>query len=79
MKQYTFTIVIEKEPEDPGFYAHVPILPGCVSAGLTVEELRSNMAEAIQLYIESLIADGLPIPDADDPVQVERLTIAVPA
>ena len=79
MKHYTFTIVIEKEPEDPGWYAHVPALPGCVSAGLTMEELRENIAEAIQLYIESLVEDGLPIPETDEPVQVEQVTIAIPA
>jgi predicted RNase H-like HicB family nuclease len=79
LKKYTFTIVIEKEPEDPGYYAHVPALPGCVSAGLTIEELRENIVEAIHLYIESLVQDGLPIPDADNPVQVERVTVAISA
>jgi len=38
-----------------GYTATVPILPGCVSEGDTKEE-------AIELYLESLQADGEPIP-----------------
>jgi predicted RNase H-like HicB family nuclease len=79
MRSYTFTIVIEKEPEDPGYYAHCPELPGCVSGGATLDETRGNIGEAIQLYLESLLEDGLPLPDAASDVHVERVTIALPA
>lgn len=41
-------------PEDEGGYsAYVPDLPGCVSQGDTFEEAKSNIKEAIQLYLES--------------------------
>ena len=39
MKFYSFQIVIEKEPEDEGYYAYSPTLPGCFSNGRTIEEL----------------------------------------
>ena len=29
MRFFNFEIVIEKEPEDPGYYAYSPTLPGC--------------------------------------------------
>ena len=38
------------------------ILPGCVSEGDTRTEALDNIKEAIELYIESLQADGEPIP-----------------
>jgi predicted RNase H-like HicB family nuclease len=40
-----------------------PSLPGCVSQGETKEEAIANIKEAIQLYIEVLQEDGLPVPE----------------
>lgn len=79
MKTYTFTIVIEKEPEDPGYFAHCPELPGCVSNGLTIEETRARMHEAMELYLSTLVEDGLPIPQAASDVHVEQMQVALPA
>ena len=52
MKYYSFAIVIEKEPEDPGYFAYSPTLPGCFSNGLTVEETRANLRSAITGHVE---------------------------
>ncbi|MEI8376284.1 MAG: type II toxin-antitoxin system HicB family antitoxin [Planctomycetota bacterium] len=54
MKFYSFQIVIEKEPEDEGYYAYSPTLSGCFSNGRTVEETKYNMREAVQLHVASL-------------------------
>ncbi len=78
-KSYTFTIIIEKEPEDPGYFAHVVELPGCVTDGATMDEARLRIAEAIELYIATLVEDGLPVPHQAMEAQVERLTVAIPA
>ncbi len=52
------------EPQDEGGYTvTVPSLPGCVSEGDTYDEALANIKEAIALYLESLQADGLPIPE----------------
>ena len=48
--------------EDGYFVAECPSLPGCVSQGKTREEAVGNIREAIQLYIETLIAQGQPVP-----------------
>ena len=56
-----YAIVIEGEPGS--YSAYVPDLPGCVTAGTTVEEVRANMREAIQFHIEGLEDDGLPVPE----------------
>jgi predicted RNase H-like HicB family nuclease len=56
LKFYSFEIVIEKEPEDDGYLAYCPALPGCFSNGLTIEETKKNIREAIQLHLESLPA-----------------------
>ncbi|MEK7873534.1 MAG: type II toxin-antitoxin system HicB family antitoxin [Chloroflexota bacterium] len=78
MKFYTFEIVVEKEPEDEGYTAHSPTVPGCFSNGKTIEETRRNIREAVQQHIESLLAHGQPIPQNENLVHVEELTVGVP-
>ena len=78
MKFYTFEIVVEKEPEDEGYLAFSPTLPGCFSNGITIEEARRNMREAVQQHIESLLAHGQPVPQNENLVHVEELTVGVP-
>lgn len=58
---YTFTAVFTPADEG-GFTAYVPLLPGCISEGNTLEEAQKNIQEATELYIESLEEDGVPIP-----------------
>lgn len=55
-----YAVVIEKGPTSYG--AHVPDLPGCVAAAETREEVCAMIREAIQLYIEALEEEGLPVP-----------------
>ncbi len=65
------------EPNELGGYTvHVPLLPGCISEGDTREEALSNIKEAIEGYIESLIDDGEPVPDEGS---VEEAVIEVTA
>ncbi|MDO8630825.1 MAG: type II toxin-antitoxin system HicB family antitoxin [Phycisphaerales bacterium] len=56
-----FTVVIREGNED-GYVATVPALPGCVSQGRTRRLALRNVKEAIEVYIESLLEDGLPVP-----------------
>ncbi len=78
MRFYTFEIVIEKEPEDVGYAAYSPTLPGCFSNGKTIEEAKRNIREAIQQHVEALLAHGQPVPQNDRIVHVEELTVGVP-
>jgi predicted RNase H-like HicB family nuclease len=77
MKSYTFEVVIEKEPEDDGYLAYSPTLPGCFSNGRTVEEAKRNMREAIRLHVESLTAHGEEVPQNERLVHVEEVTLLV--
>jgi predicted RNase H-like HicB family nuclease len=80
MKRLQYEIVIERE-EDPatGYSVYCPALPGCFSNGGTVTEAKKNMREAMDLYIESLLAHGQKIPRPRKAVRVEELTLIVPA
>jgi predicted RNase H-like HicB family nuclease len=51
-------------PGEDGFWVvECPSLPGCRSQGANKAEALNNIREAIDLYIESLRADGLPVPE----------------
>ena len=52
--------VIERSPTNYG--AWVPDLDGCVSTGKTFEEAKTNIAEAIEMHIESLREHGESVP-----------------
>lgn len=78
LKFYSFEIVIEKEPEDPGYYAYSPTLPGCFSNGRTIEETRRNIRAAIEQHVASLLEHDRKIPQNERVVHVEELTVGVP-
>lgn len=44
------------------FSAHVPALIGCVSTGVSPEEIKANIEEAIQFHLEGMKEDGDTIP-----------------
>jgi predicted RNase H-like HicB family nuclease len=46
----TLKVLIHSAKEG-GYWAEVPALPGCVSQGETVNELRSNIREAIEGWL----------------------------
>jgi predicted RNase H-like HicB family nuclease len=75
---YSFEVVIEKEPEDVGYFAYSPTLPGCFSNGVTIEEAKRNIREALQQHVASLKAHGRPIAQNEHLVHVEELTVGVP-
>jgi predicted RNase H-like HicB family nuclease len=59
---YRFLIVIEKANNN--FSAYCPDLPGCVATGKTREETERNMHEAVQMHVQGMIEDKLPIPES---------------
>ena len=77
MKFYTFEVVIEKEPEDEGYLAYSPSLPGCFSNGKTIEDTRRNIREALQQHIVALKEHGLSIPQKEQIVHVEEISLGL--
>lgn len=55
-----FKIVLEKD-EDGWIVATCPSLPGCVSQGKTEKQALKNIKEAIELHLQALAEDGIPI------------------
>ncbi len=59
---YRYLVVIEKT--NGNFSGYSPDLPGCVATGETRAEVEKNMHEAIQMHLQGLREDNLPIPES---------------
>jgi predicted RNase H-like HicB family nuclease len=64
-----YPIAIHKDPGSD-YGVTVPDLPGCFSAGSTIDEAMLMAREAIELYLDTLIEDGRDIPI---PSEIESL------
>jgi predicted RNase H-like HicB family nuclease len=54
-------VIVEQGENSVG--AYVPDLPGCVAVGDTKEEVLRTIQEAVELHLEVMREEGLPIPE----------------
>ena len=74
--ELTYKLHLQPEPEG-GFTVVVPVLPGCITYGESVEEAVEMAKDAIGLYIEELKSQGLEIPDDANSLEYSlRLSVA---
>lgn len=55
-------VVIIEETVNGGFSAYVPDLPLCFTVGDTLDEVKANIKDAVETYLEEVQSDGLPAP-----------------
>ena len=67
-----YPVFIEQD-EGSDFGVTVPDLPGCFSAGATLDEALENSEEAVLTHIEGLLMDDDPIPV---PTAIDRISHA---
>jgi len=77
-KTYSYQINLIPVKEG-GYTVLVPMLPGCVSFGRTIEEATANAREAIELHIENLAAHNEPIPEGNESTPVFTTLVQVAA
>ena len=65
-----YPVVIHKD-QSSDYGVCVPDLPGCFSAGSSMEEALTNAIEAIECHLEGMLFEGEAIPDAQ-PVEVHQ-------
>lgn len=75
-KAFTYTVVYEHDRETGYFCASVPALD-LGTHGQTLEEARALVREALQLHLEGMLEEKIPIPP--DVIASESLTVEVPA
>ena len=55
-------IYVIEQANDGSFSAYVPDLPGCTTSGQTADEVRRNIKDAVDSYIDSLREHNEPVP-----------------
>lgn len=68
-----YIALIHKEPGSD-YGVSFPDFPGCVTAGVTLDEARREAQEALALHIDGMIEDGesMPEPSSLEAVMAER-------
>ena len=56
-----YAVVYEKALRN--FSAYVPDFPGCIATGVTRQEVKSSIREAIAFHIEGIRLQQLPVPE----------------
>ncbi len=80
-KTYAMPVQISKI-EGVGYRAECTILPGCFVDGSTLEEVLTDIQEAMVLFIEASRKRGLPLPEVAEAPGLAVLTVipvAVPS
>ncbi|MGX1785652.1 type II toxin-antitoxin system HicB family antitoxin [Bosea sp. NPDC055332] len=66
-----YVAIIEDAGPDHAVGVWFPDLPGCFSAGDTLDEAMANAPAALALWIESMVEDGKAIPRARTPSELK--------
>ena len=69
-----YAIVLEKAKSN--YAAYVPDLPGCVATGATVKTTERRIREAIEIHLQGLREDGLPVPKPSSRVDYVEIPAA---
>ena len=56
-KMFGYEYVVEKT--DTGYCAYFTDIPGCVSTGSDIEELKANLTEALVLHLQGLLNEKM--------------------
>ena len=75
-----FVAVVFSDPEDGGYVATVPVVPGVVGQGETEEEAYRDVTEALKLMLEYMAEEGIEIPQEVTPsgsVSAKEIELAV--
>ena len=68
---FEYAVVSERSPNN--FGAWVPDLDGGVSTGRALDEVKTNLVEAIEMHLQSLREHGEPVPQPKAQVAVVQI------
>jgi predicted RNase H-like HicB family nuclease len=60
MAQPSYTIIVE--PDDNGWLAYMPALPGCHAPGNTIDEALQELQVVFEMLLEEYAEEQTPLP-----------------
>jgi len=75
-----YDIKIRRLSEEEGgdWVGEIPLLPGCMSDGETVEELLTNVNDAKKCWLETCLKTGRPIPEPQEEAYSGQFRVRLP-
>ncbi|WP_321426288.1 type II toxin-antitoxin system HicB family antitoxin [uncultured Bacteroides sp.] len=56
-------ILVEVSYTGNNYSAYLPILPGCITTGETIDELKKNIKEIVPFHLEGMRESGEQVPE----------------
>ena len=76
---YTIEVVHDQSGEEPGWFARVVELSGCMTQTDTFEELEAMLQDAMRAWLTTALAAGIPIPEPNSAAEYSgQLKVHVP-
>lgn len=66
------------EEEGGGWFAEIPLLPGCMSDSDSVDELLANLDDAKKCWINTCLEAGRPVPEPREESYSGQLRLRLP-
>ena len=63
MNESKYEVIVYWDKADAIFVAEIPELAGCMAHGATKAEALNNAEDAAALWIQTAIADAIPVPE----------------
>jgi len=74
-----YTVVLVPDEREGGYVAYVPVIPGCVTQGETLDEAITKAQDAAEGMLAVMAEHGEDLPTEPDGAVVARVEVAVPA
>jgi antitoxin HicB len=71
MRRYSIVLI----PEEGQYSVVVPLLPGCVTFGATVDEAMEHARDAIRLYLDDAAAHDEEVPEETGCLQLRTIEV----
>ncbi len=55
-------LVVIEQAADGSYSAYLPDVPGCVSCGDNIEEVKASIQEALDFHLQGMRSSGLSLP-----------------
>lgn len=62
-EENTTNVLVVLEKTKSGYSAYLPDLPGCISTGRSLDEVRRMIHDAVAFHLEGLCIEELPVPE----------------
>jgi len=64
-----YKLEIVSDPDEGGYVASFPELPGCITSAETMEDLKRNAIDAKRAWLEAALQDGIEIREPQSTTQ----------